>query len=255
MIEFSAKDLFLVTGASSGSGRATALLLNKLGAKVIASARNRSKLQRLKDESAYPEHIIVEPKDLTENINTLPEWAATLSQKIGKYRGLVYSAGILNLAPLSMENYESMISIFDLNYFAGVSLIKGMTHKKVRSEHMSIVFISSTSSLRGTSGLSSYSASKGAINSAMRCLAREYGRYNIRINAVLPGTLENAMPIQSKDFSHLDYEKFHKQAKENYCLKGTGTGEDVACLCAFLLSDKSRWITGQNIVIDGGESL
>jgi NAD(P)-dependent dehydrogenase (short-subunit alcohol dehydrogenase family) len=255
MIKFSATDLYLTTGASSGLGRATALLLNRLGAKVIASARNRSRLQRLKDESANPENMIIEPKDLTENIPGLPEWAEALSQKYGKYKGLVYSAGLLGLAPLSLENYESMKSIFDVNYFAGINLIKGMTPKKVRSEHMSIVFISSTSSLRGTSGVASYSASKGAVNSAVRCLAREYGRYDIRINAILPGTLENTMPIQGQDFSHLDYKKFQARAKECFCLKGTGTAEDVAYLCAFLLSDRSRWITGQNIVIDGGESL
>ena len=255
MSEFSAEDLFLVTGASSGIGRATALHLNRLGAKVIASARNRSRLQRLKDESATPENIIIEINDLMEDIPKLPVWAESLSQKYGRYKGLVYSAGLLGLAPLSLETYENMKSVFDLNYFAGINLIKGMTSKKVRAEHMSIVFISSTSSLRGTSGVASYSASKGAVNAAVRCLAREYGRYGVRINAILPGTLENAMPIRSQEFSHVDYEKFREQGKENFCLKGTGTGEDVAHLCAFLLSEKARWITGQNIIIDGGESL
>jgi NAD(P)-dependent dehydrogenase (short-subunit alcohol dehydrogenase family) len=259
MIKFSENDLILVTGASSGIGKATAHLLNQLGARVVATGRNKKNLQQLKELVPHPDRLALEPRDLVEDIEKLPEWVISLSKKHGKFKGLAHAAGVVSVSPLSLEDLNSMKNLFDLNYFASINLVKGITQKKSRQPGLSIVLLSSISAILGFAGICTYGASKAALDSAVRSMAREYGRYAIRINSVLPGNLENVMQNQNKDLAHLSgkaTQALYEERMQDCCLKGVRIGglEDVANLCAFLLSDKSRWITGQNISVDGGES-
>ena len=125
MISFERKDVFLVTGASSGIGRETALLLNKLGAQVVAIARSEKKLQQLQEESLYKENCHIEVKDLVKDIEGLPSYVKSLKNKYGKFQGLAYCAGVAELAPLQTLDFSDMKNVFDINYFAPIFMIKG----------------------------------------------------------------------------------------------------------------------------------
>ncbi len=141
--------------------------------------------------------------------------------------------------------------LFDINYFAGLALAKGFADRRVISGNSSIVYISSIAAVNGDMGQLEYGSSKGAVNSMVKVLALELAKQNIRVNSVMPGFIETEMTGQ---FGDIYSEKFKTELKEMYPL-GPGKPEDVANIIVFLLSDASRWVTGQNIIIDGGRTL
>lgn len=252
MINFSQDHLILVTGASSGIGKATVFLLNELGAKVVAVARNEEKLNNLKKESKNPQNIFIEIKDLTENIEELDQWVKELSLKYGKFSGFVHSAGILNIVPIRIFDVEEAKKDFDLNYFSAIMITKTLSNKKYRTENLSVVFISSLAGIVGNVGCSTYAATKAALDIAVKSLVQEIGHNRIRINSICPGTIETDLSIKYNDNLKSD---FFETVKKRTSFGEVGKPEHVADLAAFLISNRSYWITGQNIIIDGGEGL
>ena len=252
MVKFDSSDIFLVAGGSSGLGKAICYKINELGGKVVAIARNPEKLESAKENSPFPDLFFTEQKDLTDGIDNLPMWLVSLTEKYGKFKGLVYSAGIQETLPLSSVKTEKAKALFDINYFSAISLIKGFAKKSVNAgSDSSIVLISSFVSHLGVPATINYSASKGALNSAMKVIAVEMARDNIRANSILPGhVITELFSRDTKVFN----ENFVNTLKQKYPL-GLGQPEDVANLTCFLLSDSSRWITGSEIVIDGGASI
>lgn len=250
MIHFETHQRFLVTGASSGLGRAIALKLVDLGATVIAMSRNEETLLSLKKLVSTPENIIIEPYDLSDLEGIVPMMKNIVSQ-YGKLSGLVHSAGIGGVEPLKALSIESAKTMFDLNYFAALMLTKAFCDKRVYDSNPSIVLLSSISALYGNAGLSNYSATKGALNAMVRAAAVEQARNGIRINAVSPGFIVTDIVQHSPEVYN---EAFFEQIRREYPL-GEGKPEDVASVSAFLLSDQARWITGQNMVVDGGKTL
>ena len=243
MIEFNEQEAFIVTGASFGIGRAISLKINELGGRVLAVARDKDRLEKAKASSRFPDNFYVEVKDLVHNMDDLPKWIIELSKKHGKLKGLVLAAGILQVIPLNALNIREAKELFDVNYFSNVALCKGFCDKRVAvKEGGSIIFISSISSIRGQSGTLTYSASKGAVNSAVRALAAELARVGL-VDTKMKDQLADSMPPD------LFSEMLNKHAL------GVGMPEDIASAACFLLSNNSRWITGQCFVVDGGASL
>ncbi|OGC04135.1 hypothetical protein A2276_05930 [candidate division WOR-1 bacterium RIFOXYA12_FULL_43_27] len=252
MIKFSENEIFLVTGGSSGLGKAIALKINELGGTVIAVARNKEKLEKIKDLSNTPQKMFFEVKDLTEDIENLPNWVLGLAQKYGKMRGLILSAGIMQMVSLRAFDVERAKQLFDINYFSDIALCKGFCNKKVVvNEGGGIVFISSISSIRGRSGVINYSASKGAIDSAVKAMAVEVARNGIRVNSILPGLVDTEMKGEVGD--NIPPERLNEILNKH--ILGLGKPEDIANITCFLLSNNARWITGQCFVVDGGASL
>ena len=118
MVSFTAEQRFIVTGASSGIGEGVALLLNELGATVIGIGRNQGRLDGMRAKAKHPEKVFVEQKDLVEDIPELPTYVKSMKEKYGKFSGLAYCAGIGEISPLQLWDYEKERRFFDVNYFA-----------------------------------------------------------------------------------------------------------------------------------------
>ncbi len=242
MISFTLEQCFIVTGASSGIGESVALLLNELGASVIGIARNQERLEGMKAKAKYPENIFLEQKDLTEDIEGLPAWIKSLKDKYGKFQGMAYCAGIGRVQPLKAVDFDYMQRMFSVNYFAPVFMAKGFADKRNNNgKGSSIVCIASSGGVHPDPGMTEYAGSKGALIATMQSVARELAPSGVRVNCVSPSLIATNMADDvSRAFAEGKYPM------------GIGKPEYVANVIAFLLSDKTEWITAQNYIIDCG---
>ena len=249
---YTQKDIFLVTGATSGIGKGVVLSLLSQGAKVIAIGRDSKKLASLKSEAINKNNLILEEKDLS-NCDGLDKWILNIAKKYGKVKGLVLSAGIQQITPISSPlSVEKSKELFEINYFSNIQLAKGFCDRRANiGKGSSVVFLSSIASIKGNMGIVGYAASKGAINSAVKSLALEVAKLGIRVNAVLPGFVKTEMILRWKEV----YNKKYMEKMNNEYPLGIGKVEDVTGPILFLLSDESKWITGSEIIVDGGASL
>lgn len=242
---------YLVTGASSGMGRQVCITLSKLGAKVALVARNEAKLaETLNLMEETKQHRVV-PFDLN-NLNNIEEMINKSTAEIGKFDGFVHCAGLGTMKPLLMTTPDFMNEIMTVNLFSFVEITRCITKKKNCNPNASIVAISSSASIRGDKTKTAYCSSKGALDSAVQALAAELGATKrIRVNSVNPGWVNTDM---YKEYAvYAGEEKANKIGERQFM--GVAEPSDVANLIAFLLSDSSRIITGQSIVIDGGWTL
>lgn len=242
---------YLVSGASSGMGAHISYELNKMGAEIIAIGRDEQKLKNKKKDMCYPEKFIEVIKDITE-ISELDRWVLKLAKEYGSFDGAVLSAGIQQTAPItSVLSVESALALFSANYFGNLQLIKGLLDRRAKTnEGAGFVWISSNASIKAQKGLVNYSASKNAINAAVKSLALEIAP-KFRINAVSPGFVMTEMIEQ---WSSVYNREYIENIDKSYPL-GIGSVDKISPLVCFLLSEDASWITGQNIVIDGGGSL
>ncbi len=241
MLSFNQEQFFIVTGASSGIGEATALLLNELGASVIAIGRNQERIEGLKTKSKFPQNIFLENKDLTENIEALPAYIKSLKEKYGKLSGMAYCAGIADITPLQTIELAEIRKTFDINYFAPVFMMKGFCDRRNNiGKGASVVLISSISGIKCDKGHLAYGGSKAAIAASFKCIAREVAAQGIRVNCVSPSDVKTPLTA------------FKIEAENSKYPFGCGEADDVANMIVFLLSNKTKWITTQNYVIDCG---
>ncbi|MEI6491220.1 MAG: SDR family NAD(P)-dependent oxidoreductase [Verrucomicrobiota bacterium] len=236
----------LITGASSGIGRACAIECSKLGANVILVARRRPELEITATLLEGTCHHI-EPCDLAEG-ESLVRWMNDLATRIGPLDGLVHSAGITKTIPVRATSYDDLQRILAINVEAAFMLCKGFRQKSVRSHDGSIVLIGSVVSIVGQRGIAAYSASKGALVTMAKSIALEFASESIRVNVVAPGLVHTPMGDQAEVI--LPSESMQR-LETNHPL-GLGSPEDVAWSVAYLLSPAARWITGSTLVVDGG---
>jgi 3-oxoacyl-[acyl-carrier protein] reductase len=243
--------LFLITGVSSGIGFQVTKDLLDSGHSVLGVSRQKTvKVKTL--QSAHPKNFYFEKRDLSKDIDKHPKWVLEKSKSIGTFSGFVHSAGIIDILPLKALSYKSMLDLFNINVFAGIALARGISDKRAFSSNGgSIVFVSSIASQSGEAGLTNYSASKAAINGAMRAIAMELSSQKIRVNSVLPGFTMTEMIEKHKDVYN---DSYIKELNNKYPL-GIGSVLDVSNTICFLLSDKSNWITGSEFQLNGGAKL
>jgi NAD(P)-dependent dehydrogenase (short-subunit alcohol dehydrogenase family) len=236
----------IITGASSGIGRACAIELSKLGATVILVARREDQLKET-HRLLHGEGHLIEPFDLTRG-EEIVIWMKNLCARSGNLDGLLHSAGIIATLPIRATSQEVFRNIISANLESAYFLSKGFRQKGVRNQSGSLVFISSVMGIVGQPGLSAYCASKGGLVTLAKALALELAREAIRVNVIAPGivrtdmanSIENSIPADSM----MAIEASHPL--------GIGRPQDIAHAAAYLFSDASRWVTGATLVVDGG---
>ena len=235
----------LVTGASSGIGKAIAIECSKMSAKIVVTGRNEQRLQETYGqlEGTHPAYIVA---DLSKK-----EDIETLAKQIDSLNGLVNCAGLTIPKPFKFLQEEDIQEVMTINFNAPLLLTQLLVKKKKLQKAASIVFISSISGIKVSYiGNSIYSASKGAINGFCKGLALELAPQQIRVNTVIPGMVETNI-VSGGEVTQEQMEA----DKQKYPLKRYGKPEEVAYAVVYLLSDASSWVTGSNLLIDGGYTL
>lgn len=240
----------VVSGASSGIGKSISVMLGKFGARPILMGRDAARLEETSKDLGDVEHRVVR-LDLLDHEAILPTMIDVVKE-FGPVYGLCHSAGVVEMLPLGATKTERIRTMIDVNVLAGIELSRVVSRRDVMEPGGgSILFISSIYGIVGKPGEIGYSATKGAIISAARSMAAELAKRNIRVNILSPGLVRSEMTERAlsmlTDEQVRDIEKAH--------LLGTGTPNDVARAAVFLLAPQSTWITGANLVIDGGYTV
>lgn len=230
----------LVTGASSGIGKATAIECSKMGANVILTARNKERLEETLSQCGGGKIIpanLVEQDDIENLVNSVP----TLD-------GVVFSAGKGMTMPFNYCSRDKFDEIFNINFFSTIETFRLLSKKKKLNKGCSVVFIVSIGgTYKYPVGNSIYGASKAAMRSMIHSCVKELSSKQIRVNGIYPGMVETPL-IHNLAFT----DEQLKEDMSRYPLKRYGKPEEIAYGSVYLLSDASAWVTGQDLVIDGG---
>lgn len=235
----------LVTGASSGIGRATAIECAKMGATVVVTGRNADRLNETFGQLEGEGHTQILADLLnSDNVTKLTELLPSLD-------GLVHCAGLIKTVPFQFVNEENLAAVMDVNFTVPTLLSALLVKKKKLNKNSSVVFISSISGKYCSSfGNSIYTASKSAIDGIAKGMALDVASKGIRVNCVNPGMINTAI-LEGGVISQEQLD----EDKKRYPLKRYGNPEEVAYAVIYLLSDASAWVTGSNLLIDGGYTL
>lgn len=235
----------LVTGASSGIGRAIAVASSRLGAQLILVGRDNHRLTETLNCLHGSNHSVYSC-DITDS-----SLVGELIDQLPKLDGLVHSAGVGLTLPFRFISEKELKRVMDVNFTAPVLLTQRLLKSKHLNEGASIVYLASIDGVvTGHVGNSIYSASKGALVGMAKSQAVELASYRIRVNCISPGRVETPL-IQRDNIS----EEQVAANKKLYPLKRYAQPEEIAYYAVYLLSDVSTFTTGSNLVIDGGFSL
>lgn len=246
-LNFTEKQI-LITGASSGIGKETAIQLSRLGAKIIMIALYENELKE-----AFPSLEGIGHHYYEYNLGDI-EGIESLIKKIvskhGAMDGFVHSAGTGAVRPLSLTKYDFMLKVMNINFFSFVEIVRCLTKKNAYNPGMNIVGVSALGAFQGNSTKTAYCSSKAAMNSATRCMAKELSAKKIRVNTVAPGVTQTAM---FDDFANMaiDSDEYRAITQRQYL--GICQPVDIANTITFLLSEMSGMITGSCIAVDGGK--
>ena len=241
--------VIIVTGASSGIGAQCAIDCSKMGARVVLVARNEERLKQTLEQCEEPSRHMILPFDLSSS-DGLKEAIKDVVAKVGKINGVVNCAGMSSVTPLKLVTDELLDQFFRTNVYSAINLSKEVTRvgNYDKERGCSIIFFASIMGLCGEKCKTMYSATKGALIAAARSMACELAKNKVRVNVVSPGAIET--PINAK-LPHMADPELRKELEEKHLL-GLGECSDIANACIYLLSDAAKWMTGRDIIVDGG---
>lgn len=246
LVDFQGK-VVVVSGASSGIGQAIAATAGRHGAKLILIGRDRGRLDETSRSLGSATHRIIE-LDLALHDSIAPA-ILPVAKELGPVYGLCHAAGVVEMLPLASSKTDRLRTMIDVNILAGIELARVLCRRDVMDpEGGSVLFLSSIYSIVGKPGEVGYSATKGAVRAAARAMAVELAKRNIRVNVLSPGLVRTDMTRNA--LAKLSDEQVKEIEKDH--LLGSGTPDDVARAAVFLLAPQSSWITGADLVIDGG---
>ena len=235
----------LVTGASSGIGRSIAVECSKMNAQMVITGRNEARLNETFASLTGNNHV-----QITADLS-IEDAIENLVLSLPKIDGCVNNAGIIRPQLLQFSEKKDILEMFEANTFSSFLLIQKLIQQRKLNKNSSIVFTNSISGIYCSAiGEALYSATKGAVNGYLKGLALEVANRDIRVNSVNPGVIETNL-FNSTSMPPEELE----EKKKKYPLKRFGKPEEVAYAIVYLLSDASQWITGSNLVIDGGYTL
>lgn len=235
----------LITGASSGIGKETALTFARNGANLILISRNEEKLKKLsKDLEEFNVLVDYYSIDIT-NAELLKNLFSQLKKSKVIIDIVINNAGIMEDAVLQMVKTESIKRTFDTNVFALIDISKRASRLMIRNKKGSIINLSSIIGTNGSKGQSIYSASKAAVIGFTKSLSKELGPLNIRVNSIAPGFIITGMTEGITDC-------IVQGNLKSISMGRLGTTKDVANVILFLASDLSAYVNGQIIGVDGG---
>lgn len=237
----------VITGASSGIGRQCAISCSEMGARIILLGRDQNRLEETYSHLHGDDHLMisVDLLDYATVEKSVPEIIA----KTGKTHGIINCAGISTTLPFAYCKPDKLEHFFKTNVVGGINLSRLICKKEnFSNDGGSIVFLSSVMGSAGEIGKSMYSITKGALDAGVRSLSLELSTKKIRVNAISPGVV--VTPLSQNAVYSRDEESMTKITSMHPL--GLGKVEDIANACIFLLSDASRWITGTNLIVDGG---
>jgi len=246
---FSLKDKkIIITGASSGLGRACAILFSQLGAIIVLMGRDENRLIETRKNMLNPENHLIISLDLTK-LEAIEADIKEASSKLGTFDGLVHCAGISTTLPLRLINEDKLNTFFQTNVYSAIQICKILSKPKyINEKGGSFVLISSVMGHVGEVGKTIYSLTKGALLAGAKSMALELAPKKIRVNCVSPGVIitpmTSAQPYNESEESLNLIKSYHPL--------GLGEPNDVANACAYLISDASKWVTGTNLMVDGG---
>jgi NAD(P)-dependent dehydrogenase (short-subunit alcohol dehydrogenase family) len=240
----------LVTGASSGIGRATAAQLAREGAQVAATGRSAERLAALgRDVAGAAGQVHAISGDLTAEAFR-ERLVGEAVERLGGLDGLVNAAGIIGSGDWAATDLAAFDRMLDINLRAVFDLTRRALPALIESRG-AVVNVSSVTGLRAFPGVLAYCVSKAGIDQLTRCLALELAGRGVRVNAVNPGVVRTNLH-RAGGMDDARYEQFLAHSRATHPLGRVGEAEDVAQAIAFLLSSESAWITGETMAVDGG---
>lgn len=245
---FTPDQTILVTGASSGIGRAIALECVARGATALACGRDGEKLEQARQASLAPERWISLRRDLLDDMESLPQWVRQIARDHGKLWGLAHAAGEGLMDSLQSYDLAQARWHFDLNFHVPLLLAQGFCDRRVFSRGGALLFLASASAVFPEKGRLVYGAAKAALAAATKSISQEVVSRGLRVHCLSPGIIETPMEEAVEAFMGPGY----REAQLRDYPLGFGRPEDVAAMAVFLLSDRAAWLTGQNYVLAGG---
>jgi NAD(P)-dependent dehydrogenase (short-subunit alcohol dehydrogenase family) len=237
----------LVTGASSGIGRATSILLSDMGAELVICGRDLERLNDTLSEMNNPELHQLFVGDLKYEQVILE-----LVNSLSNIDGVVLIAGIVKTLPVKYINIDELSNILDINFSSPVLTIQKLIKARKINRGGSIIFMSSIAgNFLADKGNGVYAASKAALNGISKVMASEFSAQKIRVNSICPGMVHT--PMTNNQLAAVSSEQL--KLNESMYPLGYGTPQDVAAAVGYFLSDASKWVTGSSFVIDGGFTI
>ena len=237
----------VITGGASGIGRQCAIDFSNAGANLVLLDINEEQLEVTKTLCNPDVSCRGYRCDLTD-AERLEQLVKQIVEENGLVNGMLHCAGIEKTLPYNKLSASDYDRIYSVNVVGAMNLLKYLTKKGVRAENAKYVLIASITAVVGRPGVAAYAASKGAIVSVVKTLALEMATKGMTVNCISPGTI--LTPLMQNMMESLTEEQ-KAERKAGFPL-GLGNPSDIANTAMFLLSDGARWITGQNIVVDGG---